>query len=53
VFAVGREYAVEPGQVHPWFRHLRRQIGNEIQRFEDDMGGPIIVGRFELITDIS
>ena len=52
VFAVGREYTMESGQVHSWFRHQRRQLGNEIQRFEDDMGGPIIVGRFELITDI-
>ena len=29
-----------------------KDVRHDIQRFEDDMGGPIIVGRFELITDI-
>jgi hypothetical protein len=32
VFAVGREYAMEPGQVYSRFRHQGSQLGNEIQR---------------------
>ena len=30
VFAVGREYAMEPGQVYSRFRHQGSQLGNEI-----------------------
>lgn len=52
VFAVGGKYAVEPGQVHSGLWNKGRQLGNEIQRLEDDMSSPIGVGRFELITDI-
>jgi hypothetical protein len=29
VFAVGREYAVEAGQIYSRFRHQRRQLGND------------------------
>jgi hypothetical protein len=32
VFAVGREYAMEPGQVYSRFRHQGSQLGNEIKR---------------------
>jgi len=53
VFAVGREYAVEPGQVYSRFRHQGSQLGNEIQRLKDDVRRAIAVGRFELITDSS
>lgn len=52
VFAVGREYAVEPGLVYSRFRHQGSQLGNEIQRLKDDVRCAIAVGRFELITDI-
>ena len=45
VFAVRREHAVEPGQIHPRLGHQRRQFSDEIQRIEDDMGGAIVVGR--------
>jgi len=51
VFAVGRDYAVEPGQVYSRFRHQGSQLGNDIQRLKDDVRGSITVGRFELIPD--
>ncbi len=37
VFAVGREYTMDPDQIHPGLWHQRRQLGNEIQRLEDDV----------------
>jgi len=52
VFAVGCKNTVKPCQIHSRLRDHRRQLGNEIQRFEDDMRGAITVGRFELISDI-
>jgi hypothetical protein len=52
VFAVGREYAVKPGQIYSRFRHQCNQFGNEIQRLKDDVRRAITVGRFELIPDI-
>jgi hypothetical protein len=53
VFAVGRELPMETGQVHSRFRRQRRQLGDKIQRLEDDVRGPIAVGRFELIANIA
>jgi hypothetical protein len=41
LFAVGGKYSMEPCQIHSRLRDQRRQLGNEIQRFEDDMGGAI------------
>jgi hypothetical protein len=52
VFAVGREYAMESGQVYSWFRHQGSQLGNEIQRLKDELRSAITVGRFELIPDV-
>ncbi len=52
VFAVGGKYTVKPCQVHSRLGYQRRQLGNEIQRLEDDMRGAIAVGRFELVADI-
>ena len=43
---------MESGQIHPRFGYQVSQPGNEIQGFEDDVGGPIAAGRFELISDI-
>lgn len=53
VVAVGGKYAVEPCQVHSRLRRQRRQLSDEIQRIEDDVRGPVAVGRFELISDIA
>ena len=44
VFAVGGKYTMEPSQVYSRFRHQCRQLGNEVQRFEDDMRGAIAEG---------
>jgi hypothetical protein len=44
---------MEPGQVDSGLWHQRRQLGDEIQRFEYDMRGAIAVGRFELVADIA
>ena len=53
IFAVWSENAVEPGQIHPRLGHQRRQLADEIQRIEDDMGCAIVVGRLELIADLA
>jgi hypothetical protein len=53
VFTVGRKHAMEPGQVYSGLGHQRRQLTDEIQQFKDDVRGPIAVGRFELISDIT
>ena len=46
-------HAMKPGKVHTRLRHQRRQTGNEIQRFEDHMGGAVPVRRLELVTDVT
>ncbi len=43
---------MEPGQVYSGLGHEHRQLGDEIQRFKDDVSGAIAVGRFELIANI-
>lgn len=40
-------------QVHSWFRNQGSQLGDEIQRFEDDMRGSIAVRRFGLVAGIA
>ena len=52
-FAVRCGYAVESAQVYLGLRHQRHQLGNEIQWVENDVGDPIAVRRFELISDIA
>jgi len=53
VFAVGYEHTMEPGQVDSWLGNQGRQLGDEIQRLENDMRGSIILGRLELVADIT
>ncbi len=50
VFAVGVEQPMKTGQMNSWFRVQCKQSGDEIQCFENDMGGAIAVGCFELIA---
>jgi hypothetical protein len=44
-FAVRRNHAVEPGQVHAWQRHQCRQPRHQIQRFRHDMRGAVPIRR--------
>ena len=53
VFAVRRKNSMESGQVHSRLGNQGSQFADEIQRLEDDMGGTIVVGRFELVADIA
>ena len=45
VLAVGGKHAVEAGQVDARPGHQGRQLGDELQRLKDDVGGPVPVGR--------
>ena len=53
IFAIWSKHAMEAGQVYPRFGYQGCQLGNEIQRIEDDVRGPIVVGRLELVADIA
>ena len=50
VFAVGGEHAVEARQVDPWLRHQGGQSCEEVEGLEDDMGGAVAIGGFQLIV---
>jgi hypothetical protein len=43
VFTVWREYSVESCQVHSRLGNQRGQLGDEIQRFKDDVRSSIAV----------
>ena len=47
---VGGKDAVEAGHVDPWFRHQGGEAGDEVQGFEDDVGGAVVVRCLERIT---
>ena len=47
------KYPMEAGEIDSWPGYQRRQSGNEIQWFEDDVGGAVAVRRFQRITDIA
>ena len=53
IFSIWSKHAMEAGQVYPRFGYQGCQLGNEIQRIEDDVRGPIVVGRLELVADIA
>ena len=40
---MGREYAMEAGQMDSWFGYQSSQSGNEIQGLKQDVGGVIAV----------
>ena len=44
VFAVRSENTVKTCEIHSWLGHQRGQLGNKIQRLEDDIRGAITVG---------
>ena len=46
VSAVGGEHPVEAREVHPRPRHQGHQPGDEVEWFEDDVGGAVPVGCF-------
>ena len=48
MLAVGCEHAIIARQIDPWFRHQRRQPGNEVQRLKNHMRRTIPIGRLEL-----
>lgn len=52
IFAIRSKYPMESCQLHsrPWDQGS--QFGDEIQRIEDGVRGPIAAGRFELASDI-
>ena len=51
--AVGGENPVKPGEVDPRFGDQGRQTGNEIHRFQDDVGGAVPIRGLEGIADIA
>ena len=53
VFAMGREYPMKTSQMDSWFGYQGDQLGDEIQCFEYYMSGAIVVGRFELVADLT
>ena len=44
---------MEAGQIDPGLGHQGGEPGDEVERFEDDMGGAIAVRRLELVTDVA
>ena len=50
--AVGVEHPVEAGEVDPRFRYQGGQAGDEVQGFEDDVGGAVAVRCLERISHI-
>ncbi len=50
VRTVGCELTVVASEVHPWPGHQRGQARQKIQRLEHNVGGAVVVRRFELVT---
>ena len=48
---IGRKYTVETSQIHAWAWNQCRQAGNEVQRFQHDMGRSIPEGMFVAVND--
>ena len=44
---------MEPDQIDSGLQHQRRQFGDEIQRFEDNVRDSNAIGRFQLLADIA
>ncbi len=44
---------METGQVHSGPGRQGSQAGYEVQRLEDDMGGAIPIGSFQLLADVA
>ncbi len=53
VFAVGREDAVETGEVDAGFGYPCGEACNEIHRFEDHVSGAAVPGGFEGVSDLA
>ena len=45
--SVGRKHTVKAGQIDSGFWHQSREVGNEIQRLKDHMGGGVPVRCFQ------
>ncbi len=50
VFVIGCNYAVIVGEIDPGPGYQGSEAGDEIQRYEDHMGGSIAVGCFEFVA---
>ena len=48
MLAVGGEYPVKAGKVNSWLGHQGGQSGDEVQRLEDDVGGAVAIGGFDV-----
>ena len=51
--AVGGKYAMQPGQLHSWFEHQGRPLGNEVQRLKDHMRGAVPVRRLQWVANVA
>jgi len=52
VFAVRGEYAVKTCQIDSGLGHQGGQLGDEIHRLEDHVGGAIAIRHFQLISNL-
>jgi len=53
MLTVGCEHAVIARQIHPRFRHQRRQPRDEVQGLENDMGGAVTIRGLQLIAHLA
>jgi len=53
VFAIGCKYTVKTCEIDSGPGHQCGQLGNEIHRLEDHVGGAISVWGFQLIPDLA
>jgi len=53
VFAVRGEYTVKTCQIDSGLGHQGGQLGDEIHRLEDHVGGAIAIRRFQLISNLA
>jgi hypothetical protein len=49
--ALGAKDAVEAREVGAWWRHQRRQLGDEVDGLELDVRGAVLPRRLELVAD--
>ena len=50
MLAVRREHPMKASQMNSWFGYQGDQSGDKMQRFEQHVGGAIIVRCFELVA---
>ena len=53
MLAVRCEYTVKTCQIDSGLGHQCGQLGNEIHRLEDHVGGAIAIRRFQLISNLA